>query len=76
MTNTSLLKKAIRKSGLKIRMIMDQLQIKSYSTLRDKIENRREFTASEIMKLCEILNLTAEEREAIFFAYDAESYSA
>ena len=72
MTNTTLLEKRIRKSGLLKSAIMEQLGIKSYSTLRAKIENENEFTASEIMKLCEILGLDNLEREAIFFALDAE----
>lgn len=76
MTNSELLKKAIRESGIKRSTIMKLTNIKAYSTLRDKIGNRSEFTASEIQKLCEILHLDNEEREAIFFANDAESYSA
>ena len=76
MTNTQMLNKAIEDSGLKINRIIDAMGIKAYATLREKIENRREFTASEIMRLCEILNLDNDQREAIFFAQDAESYSA
>lgn len=76
MTNTEMLQQAIKESGLKISAILKQTNIKAYSTLRAKIENRSEFTASEITQLCEILNLTNEQREGIFFANDAESYSA
>ena len=76
MTNTGLLNKVISDSGLKLSAIMDQMDIKAYETLRAKIENRREFTASEIEKLCKILHLDRDQREAIFFANDVEYYSA
>lgn len=76
MTNTELLKKAINESGIKISAILEKMNIKAYSTLRAKIENKREFTASEIKKLCEILNLNGEQCDAIFFATDAEYHSA
>lgn len=68
MTNTSLLKRKIQESGLRRSAIMAQMGIKSYSTLRAKIGNEREFTASEINKLCEILALDDDQREAVFFA--------
>ena len=76
MTNTELLEKAIRESGLKKNAILEQTGIGTYNTLHAKIKNRSEFTASEIMKLCEILRLTNDQREAIFFANNAEPYSA
>ena len=76
MTNTELLNKVISDSGLKLGAIMEQMDIKAYDTLRAKIENRREFTASEIEKLCKILHLDRDQREAIFFANDVEFYSA
>ena len=76
MTNSMMLEKIIRESGIKKTALLEKTGIKSYSTLRDKIWNRREFTASEIKALCEILHLTSEMCEVIFFAKDAESYSA
>ena len=76
MTNSQMLEKIIRESGIKRSFILEKTGIKAYSTLRDKIWNRTEFTASEIQTLCEILHLTSEQREAIFFVKDAESHSA
>ena len=76
MTDTVMLQKAIARSGLKISSILEQMGIKSYATLRDKIENRQEFKASEIKKLCEILHLDADQMNGIFFAVEAESHSA
>ena len=76
MTNTEELKKAVERSGMKIGAILQSMNIKSYSTLREKIEGKREFTASEILKLCEILHLDRDQMEQIFFAVVAESHSA
>ena len=76
MTNSVMLEKFIRESGIKRNAILEKTRIKSYSTLRDKIWNRTEFLASEIKTMCDILQLTSEQCEAIFFADDAESHSA
>ena len=76
MTNTQLLRESIQASGLKISALMEQTGIKAYSTLRDKIDNKREFTASEISRLCMVLSLDSNQREAIFFADEAELNSA
>lgn len=72
MTNTARLEQAIQDSGLLKSAIMNKMGIKSYATLRAKIENESEFTASEMDKLCEILHINRSQREAIFFAKRAE----
>lgn len=72
MTNSELLKKAIEESGLLKSAILERMGIKSYATLRAKIENEREFTASEMDKLGNILNLSPKQRKEIFFAKRAE----
>ena len=72
MTNSSELEKRIKESGLHKAWILNQLGIKSYATLRAKIRNESEFTASEIDKLCDILNINNSQRGAIFFANVAE----
>ena len=72
MTNSALLGKHIQDSGLFKSAILNHIGIKSYATLRAKIENESEFTASEINKLCEILHLDKNQREAIFFAKVSE----
>ena len=76
MTKTEMLQRMIDESGLKRNAILEMMGFKAYSTLREKVENRREFTASEITRLCEILNLTNDQREVIFFTKSVESYSA
>lgn len=66
MTQTELLKKAIDRSGLKRQYIADQLDISRF-TLTKKISGENEFWGSEIKKLSEILSLTGEEINEIFF---------
>ena len=72
MTNTEQLRKSIKDSGIKISAIMESLGIKSYTTMREKINDSSEFTAKEIQILCSLLNLTTKEREEIFFANNTE----
>ena len=67
MTDTQALRAAINNRGLKNKYVAAQMGLSSYEK-KKKIENDSEFKASEIMKLSEILDLSVEEREAIFFA--------
>lgn len=71
MTNEELLRQKIEESGLKIYFIAKQTGI-SYQALLNKMRNEREFKVSEIQKLSEILNLSAEEREHIFFTQNVD----
>lgn len=75
MTNTMLLRKAIKDAGLKLSAIMDALKIKSYTTMREKINNVKSFTVREIEILCVLLRLTQKQREQIFFTEGTESNS-
>lgn len=72
MTNTEKLKRLISMSGIKLDAIMNVTGIKSYATLRGRINNETEFTASEIAAITELLRLSPEERDEIFFASCAE----
>ena len=67
MTNTELLKEKIKESGLKVTAIAEKTGINRV-TLYNKISGKSEFMASEIVALSNLLGLTTEEREAIFFA--------
>lgn len=68
MTNTELLNQRIDESGLKKSYIAKALGIRT-DTLSRKINNEREFKASEINTLCDILGIESlEEKEHIFFA--------
>ena len=72
MTDTEKLKEAIDKSGIKLDAIMTATGIKSYATLRGRINNDTEFTASEISAIADLLRMTPEQRDQIFFAQHAE----
>ena len=75
MTNTMMLRRAIKNAGLKISAVMEALGIRSYTTMREKINNVKTFTVREIEILCVLLKLTPEQREQIFFACETESNS-
>lgn len=67
MTDSQILKDTIEKSGLKKGQIAKVMGINPY-TLALKINNEREFKASEIDALCRLLNINVDQRMAIFFA--------
>ncbi len=67
MVNTEKLKAKMKDSGYKFEWVASQLNIHRAS-LQNKIEGRTEFKASEIQKLGELLNMTAQQRDSIFFA--------
>lgn len=68
MVNTELLNRKIDERGIKKTYLADKLGI-SRAAFYLKIGNSNEFTANEIMILCEILGITKlSEKEAIFFA--------
>lgn len=66
MTDTKKLKAIIKESGLKYDYIAKKLGL-TYQGLKNKIENVREFKASEIVQLCNILNIS-ERKDEFFFA--------
>lgn len=72
MTNSMRLRKAIKDAGLKLSAIMKALGIKSYTTMREKINNVKDFTVREIEILCALLCLSKEQREQIFFTEETE----
>lgn len=68
MTNTEMLRDAIKRSGLKLEFIAEKLGITRFS-LSKKIENVTEFKTSEVQKMCDVLQITdPQDKEAIFFA--------
>ncbi len=71
MTNANLLREKIDESGYKLRFIAKKIGI-TYQGFLKKVNNETEFKASEIQKLKELLNLTDEERDNIFFALNVE----
>ena len=75
MTNTDLLKKKIAERGVKLGFLAEKLNT-SYHWLKQKIDNKRDFKAWEIIAMCEALEITSlEERDQIFFAKNVEKSS-
>ena len=68
MTDTKQLRELIKASGLKYGFIANALELTMYG-LQKKIDNDSEFKSSEIKKLCDILKLTIEQMEQVFFAH-------
>lgn len=66
MTDSEALSKAIENSGLKLTFIANKLEL-SREGFYKKLNNQTEFKASEIVKLQDILNLSNNERDKIFF---------
>ena len=67
MTNTELLREKMEQSGYKLRFIAMKAGL-TYQGLLNKLNNVREFKASEIKALCDLLKLSETERTAIFFS--------
>lgn len=67
MTNTSLLEQYIKKSGYKKSFIARQIGLKSTYGFSRKVNNESEFTATEIVILCNLLKINAKDKDAIFF---------
>ena len=66
MINTEKLMDAITDSGIKLGYIAEQMGL-SRSGLYKKLNGKTEFKGSEISKLSEILGMTGERVNAIFF---------
>lgn len=66
MTDTYKLYYKIKKSGFKMFHLAEQLGL-SRQGFANKLNGESEFYASEIGKLSELLSLTPEERDEIFF---------
>ena len=68
MTNTELLAKRVKESGLRTAFIAEKLGISKAGWYR-KLKGKSPFTAEQIQIMCEILHITSlREKEEIFFA--------
>lgn len=74
MTDVELLNAKIESSGLKRNYLAGQLGITPQGFYL-KCSGRNEFIASEIQKLCKLLNITQKEMKAIFFAKKVDEKS-
>ena len=66
MTDTKLLREQVDKSGLKYQFIAENLDLSRFG-LSMKVDDKTEFKASEIIKLCDLLNIDNDLRDRIFF---------
>lgn len=66
MINTELLQEKLNKSGFTMTFVAKELGI-TYQALLNKLNNKREFTAGEIISLGWLLHLTGAEVDRIFF---------
>lgn len=71
MTDTLYLKSMLVRRGITLEEISSQIGL-SKTSLSYKINNKRQFTATEIAKLSNILGLSANERDEIFFGINVE----
>ena len=72
MTDSIKLKQKIIESGYRRKYIADMMGL-SYYGLQNKVEGRTDFKAREIVRICDLLNIDVNDREAIFFAPDVDS---
>lgn len=69
MVNTEMLNECIKAAGFTLSGFNEEVGISRAAFYLKKI-NRREFTASEIKRICEKLKLDIYQKDSIFFAAD------
>lgn len=74
MTNTELLREKIRSSGYKLKFIAQKCGM-TYQGFLKKLNNDSEFRSGEIMTLRELLDISCEEADEIFFAQNVDKSS-
>lgn len=74
MTNTIELEVALIRNGITYQKLAELIGI-SYQSMSLKANNRRDFKATEIDRIKQVLNLSSEERDIIFFSNDVEEKS-
>ena len=71
MVNVNLLKNTIKEQGIRNLFIADKMGL-SPEGFYKKLRGESEFKVSEVSCLTEVLRLTEEQRNAIFFAEEVE----
>lgn len=74
MTNTELLREKIALSGYKMTFIAQKCGL-TYQGFLNKLNNESEFRSGEILALRELLDISCEEADAIFFAKAVDTIS-
>ena len=72
MTNEFILRNKIKEKGLKLKFVAEELGLSPYGLAR-KIKNENDFTSTEILKLCDLLDIKSlREKDTIFFAKNVD----
>lgn len=66
MYRKELMEEAIKASGLRKRFIAERISM-GYETMLAKISGRQEWKVSEVQKIGDVIGLTPEHRNTIFF---------
>lgn len=69
MTNVEMLKQKVEDSGYKLKFIAEKCGL-TYPGLLPKLNGEREFNQTEIAVLRDLLNMTADEADKIFFGIE------
>ena len=75
MFNRAAFNKAIERSGLRRRYIVEQMKI-SYKCFTEKSYGNADWKLGEISTFCDVVGLGPEDRDAIFFASNPTECSA
>lgn len=67
MTNKAMLIELYKNKNMTQETLAEAIGIKRQS-FNAKLNNKRDFTQSEIIKICAVLDIDANQREAVFFA--------
>lgn len=71
MTNVTLLKETIARSGYKVKFIAEQIGL-TPQALYKRLKQNTDFTATEIVTLTRLFRLSAAEQKAIFFCPESQ----
>lgn len=75
MTNTKEFKVLLFRRGITLEALAEAIGL-SYTSLSYKINNKREFLVSEILKIQHYLGFSNDVRDSIFFCYQGDSESS
>lgn len=67
MTDSTALRQLIDSKGLKLSYVAEYIGLSAYG-FSLKLNNKSEFRTGEIARLCELLGISAKQRDKIFFA--------
>lgn len=71
MTDSTALRQLIDSKGLKLSYVAERIGLSAYG-FSLKLNNKSEFRTGEIARLCELLGISVEQRDKIFFAQEVD----